>query len=47
MSCSEIAYLTSLLEGFITEYINIIKEQLPDLYQAYCNNSNNIKSGDL
>ena len=47
MSCSEIAYLTSLSESIVTEYINIIKEQLPDLYQAYCNNSNNIKPSDL
>ena len=47
MSCSEIAYLTSLSESLVTEYIDIIKEQLPDFYQAYCNNSNNIKPSDL
>jgi len=47
MSCSEIAYLTSLSESLVTEYINIIKEQLPDLYQAYCSNSNNIKPIDI
>jgi len=46
-SQSEIAYLTSLSESLVTEYINIIKEQLPDFYQAYCNNSNSIKPSDL
>lgn len=40
-------YTTSLSESLVTEYINIIKEQLPDLYQAYCSNSNNIKPSDI
>jgi hypothetical protein len=40
MSLSEIAYLTSLSEGLVNEYINIIKEQLPDFYQAYYGTSN-------
>lgn len=35
MAVSEIAYLTSLSEGLVSEYIGIIKEQLPDFYQAY------------
>lgn len=37
MSISEIAYLTSLSESLVSEYIGIIKEQLPDFYQAYIN----------
>ncbi len=35
MCASEIAYLTSLSEGLVGEYVGIIKEQLPDFYQAY------------
>jgi hypothetical protein len=46
ISVSEIAYLTSLSESLVYEYIHIIKEQLPDFYQAYCVNSNTIKPSD-
>lgn len=32
---SEIVYLTSMSESLVSEYIGIIKEQLPDFYKAY------------
>ncbi len=37
MNTSEIAYLTSLSESLVLEYIGVIKEQLPDFYQEYIN----------
>lgn len=37
MDTSEIAYLTTLSESLVSEYIGIIKEQLPDFYQEYIN----------
>lgn len=39
IEASEIAYLTSLSESLVLEYIGIIKEQLPDFYQANINKS--------